>query len=140
MVVGLGSLGYQFIGSSKYTGTTFLTSSGLLLLGALGGFAQTKYHRFVLATMPGVFAARMRSAVQRTRKKSKGEASIPDIEHRGRAVVPVAYIAGAGLLVSGSVWAMMYGSMDPLPAIVMPWAGFYWGKLFFWRGIIEKTS
>lgn len=140
MVAGLGSLGYQLIGSSTYTATTFVSSSGLLLLGALCGFAQTKYHRFVLATMPGVFAARMRSAVQRTRKKAKGELSIPDIEHRGRAMLPVAYVAGVGLLFSGSVWAMMHGAMDPLPAVLMPWAGFYWGKLFFWRGVVEKSS
>ena len=97
-------------------------------------------HRYVLATMPGVFAARMRSAVQRTRKKAKGELSIPDIEHRGRAMLPIAYVAGVGLLFAGSVWAMMHGAMDPVPAVLMPWAGFYWGKLFFWRGVIEKSS
>jgi hypothetical protein len=24
-----------------------------------------------------------------------------------------------------------------VPAILMPWAGFYWSKLFFWRGIVN---
>jgi hypothetical protein len=31
----------------------------------------------------------------------------------------------------------MQGAMDAVPAILMPWAGFYWSKLFFWRGIVN---
>jgi len=140
MLGGLGSLGYQLIASSTYTGTTFMASSGLLLVGALCGFVQTKYHRFLLEEMPSVFAARMRSAVQRTsRKKPKGEVAIPDIQHRGRSLIPVAYLTGVAILLGGSGYAMMHGSMDPIPAILMPWAGFYWGKLFFWRGVIKQT-
>jgi hypothetical protein len=137
MIGGIGSLGYQLFASSSYTWITFMTSSGLLLIGALCGFAQTKYHRFILESRPEVFAARMRSAVQRTQKKAKEVIKIPEITHPGRRWVPVAYIAGSVALLGGSIWAIMFGAMDALPALLMPWAGFYWGKLFFWRGIIK---
>lgn len=137
MVGGIGALGYQLVASSTYTSTTFVSSSSLLLIGALFGWAQTRYHRYLLATVPEVFASRMRSAVQRTRKKPKGEQSIPAIEHPGRWFVPFAYCLGGLLLLAGSAWAMFYGAMDVVPAVLMPWAGFYWGKLFFWRGVVN---
>jgi hypothetical protein len=40
-------------------------------------------------------------------------------------------------MLAGSAWAMFYGAMDVVPAMLMPWAGFYWGKLFFWRGVVN---
>jgi ABC-type Co2+ transport system permease subunit len=52
-------------------------------------------------------------------------------------LIPVAYVLGCGLLLSASGWAIMQGAMDAVPAILMPWAGFYWSKLFFWRGIVN---
>lgn len=137
MVGGIGSLGYQLVASSTYTWTTFLSSSALLLLGGLCGWAQTRYHRYLLATVPEVFAARMRSVVQSRRKKAKPEASIPEIEHPGRGLVPFAYVMGGALLLAGSAWAVVDGAMDVVPAVLMPWAGFYWGKLFFWRGVVN---
>ncbi|HKT36323.1 MAG TPA: hypothetical protein VJR03_15970 [Nitrospira sp.] len=137
MLGGMGSLGYQLIGSQTYTWTTFATSSALLALGGVCGWLQTRYHRYLLETVPEVFAARMRTAVQRTQRKAKPEPVRPPIAHRGRKLLPVAYLVGAALLVTGSVWAILYGSMDGIPAILMPWAGFYWGKLFFWRGVVK---
>jgi hypothetical protein len=137
MLGGIGTLGYQLIASGTYTLTTFATSSALLLLGGLCGWIQTRYHRYLFETVPGVFAARMRSVVQRARRKARAEPSPPAIEHPGRKLVPLAYVIGCGLLLAGSSWAIASGSMDAVPAILMPWAGFYWSKLFFWRGIVN---
>jgi hypothetical protein len=75
--------------------------------------------------------------VRRTQRKPKAAPAIPVIEHPGRKFVPVAYVMGSVLLLAGSGWAISYGSMDPIPAVLMPWAGFYWGKLFFWRGVVS---
>jgi hypothetical protein len=133
---GIGMLGYQLIASNTYTVTTFMTSSALLLVGGLCGWIQTRYHRYLFATVPEVFAARMRSAVQRSQRKTKAGSTIPRIAHRGRSLVPVAYLLGCGVLMAASGWAIMQESMDAVPAILMPWAGFYWSKLFFWRGIV----
>lgn len=136
MLGGIGTLGYQLAASDSYTWTTFTTSSALLMLGGLCGWLQTRYHRYLFETVPEVFAARMRTAVQRTHRKAKAEPVVPPIEHRGRKLIPVAYLAGAGLLLGTSMWAVMYGSMDGVPAMLMPWAGFYWSKMFFWRGVV----
>jgi hypothetical protein len=137
MLGGLGGLGYQLIASGSYTWTTFLVSSGLLLLGGLCGVAQTIYHRYLLKTVPEVFAARMRTAVGKPGKKAAVNQQQTKIDHPGRAFVPLGYVGGLALLLAGSALALVDGAVDALPAILMPWAGFYWGKLFLWRGVVQ---
>ncbi|HEU4683751.1 MAG TPA: hypothetical protein VFS39_04545, partial [Nitrospira sp.] len=137
MLGGHGGLASQFVSTNTYTWMTFLASFGLLLLGGLCGIGQTVYHRYLLNSVPEVFAARIRAAVRRTGKRSKVDPRPMTIKHPGRAFVPVAYAAGAFLLLGTSAVAMMQGVMEPLPAVLMPWAGFYWGKLFWWRGVVR---
>jgi hypothetical protein len=137
MLGGLGGLGYQLLASNSYTWATFVASSGLLLLGGLCGVAQTLYHRYLLKTVPEVFAARMRTAVGKPGKKVKGDPQTTDINHPGRPFVPLGYVAGILALFAGSAAALLKGSVDAVPAVLMPWAGFYWGKLLLWRGIVQ---
>ncbi|BFU97111.1 MAG: conserved membrane protein of unknown function [Nitrospira sp.] len=137
MLGGIGGLGYQFVTGESYTWNTFVVSSGLLVLGGLCGAAQTLYHRHLLSTVPEVFAARMRAVVGKPSKKGRTHAEHEDIRHPGRALVPLGYIVGAGLLLTGSVLAFQHGVVDLIPAVLMPWAGFYWGKLLLWRGVVH---
>jgi len=137
MLGGIGTLGYQLVASGTYTWKTFNVSTALLLFGGLCGWVQTRYHRYLFDTVPGVFAARMRTAVQRTQRKGKAEPVVPSIDHPGRKLVPVGYVTGIALLLGGSWWAVAEGAIDPLPALLMPWAGFYWSKLVFWRRVID---
>ncbi|MBA0914943.1 MAG: hypothetical protein ITD36_07545 [Nitrospira sp.] len=136
MVGGVGSLGYQLLANHTYTWVTFVASSGLLLAGAVCGWGQTRYHRYLLANFPEVYAARMRSAVTRHSKKAKLEPEVPTIAHAGRRLVPLLTLVGASLIFGAGACAMLQGDLDPVPAILMPWAGFYWAKLFGWRGIV----
>ena len=136
MLGGVGSLGYQLLANHTYTWLTFLASSALLVVGALCGWAQTRYHRYLLATFPEVYAARMRTAVVQRSKKAKVEPEVPSIDHPGRGFVPVLSVAGVALIFGASAAAIVRGDLDPLPAILVPWAGFYWAKLFGWRGIV----
>ena len=136
MLGGVGSLGYQLLANHTYTWLTFLASSALLVVGALCGWVQTRYHRYVLATFPEVYAARMRTAVVQRSKKAKAEPDVPSIDHPGRGFVSVLSIAGAVLIFGASAAAIVRGDLDPLPAVLVPWAGFYWAKLFGWRGIV----
>jgi hypothetical protein len=136
MIGGVGALGYQLLANQSYTWLTFLASSCLLMVGAMCGWAQTRYHRYLFATFPHVYAARMRTAVVQRNKKAKVEPEVPSIEHPGRSVVPAISVAGAVLIFGASAVAIARGDLDPLPAILMPWAGFYWAKLFGWRGIV----
>ena len=140
LVGGIGGLGYQWMATDTYTWTTFASSSLLILVGLVLGIAQTSYHRFIFAKFPEVLAARMstrmkqRAGVSRTRLKK--DAPAPSIEHPGRQLIPVAYLVGVALLVGSGVAAIMYGAVHPIPALLMPWAGFYWAKLFLWRRVI----
>jgi hypothetical protein len=43
---------------------------------------------------------------------------------------------GIAILIGGSVAAITYGQVEPFPAFLTPWAGFYWAKLFLWRRVI----
>ncbi|MCX5724436.1 MAG: hypothetical protein NTX84_07985, partial [Nitrospirae bacterium] len=124
MVSGVGSLGYQLLANHTYTWLTFLFSSGLIVVGACCGWGQTRYHRYVLANFPEVYAARMRSAVTRGNRKAKLEPEVPPLKHAGRGFVPVISLAGAALIFGASAAAMLQGDLDPLPAVLMPWAGF----------------
>lgn len=137
MIGGVGSLGYQFFTGTTYSWTTFVASTGLLMIGAVWGWIQARYHRYLLAQVPEVFAARMRVAVARTSRKAKATPEAPPIEHLGRRFVPLAYMAGLATIFGASFAAFMQGSLDAVPAALMPWAGFYWAKLFSWRGVIK---
>lgn len=137
LVGGVGGLGYQLMAADTYTWATFYQSSGLLLLGGVIGLAQTRYQQFLLKAFPDVLAARMRAASMKRGRKKKGHASPPPIMHPGRAFVPVAYATGGTVLVASALAASLYGQVHPLPALLLPWAGFYWARLFFWRKMVS---
>jgi hypothetical protein len=50
----------------------------------------------------------------------------------------VGYLAGLGLLAAVSTVAMQVGQVHPIAAYLMPWGGFFWAKLFFWRSVIKE--
>mgnify|MGYP003343293485 CR=1 FL=1 len=137
MVGGVGALGYQLIATDNYTWMTFYQSSGLVLLGVVMGIAQTKYQQYLFRQFPDVFAARMRLASIKKGKKPPADSSVRAIEHPGRGLVPVAYLVGGGLLVGASAWCGFMGQVIGLAALLMPWVGFYWARLFFWRKVVS---
>ena len=140
LVGGIGGLGYQWMATDTYSWTTFASSSVLILVGLALGIAQTLYHRFIFAQFPEVLAARMSARMKQraggSRARLKKDAPEPSIEHPGRQLIPVAYVVGIALLVGAGAAAIMYGEVHPIPAVFMPWAGFYWAKLFLWRRVI----
>ena len=137
MVGGVGSLGYQLLVNHTYSWLTFLTSSILIAVGAFCGLGQARYHRYLFTAFPEVYAARMRTAVAQRNKKARAEPEVPSIEHPGRGFVTAISIAGAALIFGASAVAIVRGDLDPLPAVLVPWAGFYWAKLFCWRGVVH---
>jgi hypothetical protein len=136
LIGGVGSLGYQLLASHTYSWVTFLSSSALIAVGASCGFAQARYHRYLFKTFPEVYAAKMRIAVAQRTKKAKPAPDVPVIEHPGRGFVTAISIAGAALIFSASAAAIVRGDLDLLPALFVPWAGFYWAKLSSWRGVV----
>jgi len=137
MVGGIGSLAYQLIVNHSYSWLTFVSSSVLIVVGALCGWGQARYHRYLFSTFPEVYAARLRTAVAQRNRKAKTEPDVPSIEHPGRGFVTAISIAGAVLIFGASAVAIIRGELDPFPAVLVPWAGFYWAKLFSWRGVVD---
>ena len=139
MVGGVGSLGYQLVASHTYSWVTFLSSSVLIVVGALCGFAQARYHRYLFKTFPEVYAAKMRIAVIQRSKKARGKSELeePSIDHPGRSFVTAITIAGGALIFGASAVAYWRGDLDLLPSLLVPWAGFFWAKLFCWRGVVD---
>jgi len=138
LVGGMGALAYQLL-VNQSSWWTLLTSTALIVAGAACGWGQARYHRYLFETFPEVYAARLRTAVaQRSRKaKAKTETDAPVIEHPGRSVVIAISIAGAVFIFGASTVAILRGELDPFPALLVPWAGFYWAKLFCWRGVVD---
>ncbi|MDH5640235.1 MAG: hypothetical protein OEY28_03000 [Nitrospira sp.] len=132
----VGGLGYQLMASDDYTWDTFYYSSGLLLLGIILGTGLTAYHRYLFREFPQAFAARMKLATGKQSTKAKKEMADDIIDHAGRSLIPVAYLVGIATLVGASGTAIVYGQVEPFPAFLTPWAGFYWAKLFLWRRVI----
>lgn len=137
LIGGVGGLGYQLIATDSYTWHTFYQSSGLVVLGAAIGLVQTRYQQYLLKQFPEVFAARIRDRIARRRGKSKKDSPATDFEHPGRAWVPLAYVIGMAILLGSAMAAYVYGQVSAVPALLLPWAGFYWARLFFWRSVIK---
>ena len=140
MVGGTGALGYQLIATESYTWATFWTSSALLVFGGCVGWAQTRYHQYILHQHPEVFAIRMKPAAVKRSGRSRREPTVPPPPQApGSKWVPLAYLAGMSILLAISTASMRLGQVHPLAAYLMPWGGFFWAKLYFWRAVIKET-
>jgi hypothetical protein len=133
----VGGLVYQWLATDSYSWDTFYQSSALFMSGVGLGVAQTLYQRYLLREFPEVLAARMREGLSRQRGTLKKRSDATTIEHPGRQFVPLAYLLGGLLLVGGTIAAFAYERVSIVPAILMPWAGYYWARLFLWRRVIK---
>jgi hypothetical protein len=131
------ALVYQFV-TESYGLPAFEETTGLLAAGAVLGWGQTRYHRYLLREFPGYFAARMRAFERKRPKKSQKDVSTVRLEHPGRSLVPFWYALGAGALLGLSGLTLASGHVDKVAAVMMPWAGFFWAKLFFWRRVLGQ--
>jgi hypothetical protein len=138
MVGGVGGLGYQLIATDTYTWGTFIQSSGLLLLGGVLGWLQTTYHRWILSNRPEVFAARMRQPALNKSGRLKRDSGSSQDTPTGSPWAPAAYMTGLALLLFGSTIGVVYGEVYPVAAYFLPWAGFFWAKLFFWKSLMKN--
>ena len=137
LIGGVGGLGYQLIATDSYTWGTFYQSSSLIALGVVMGVAQTRYHQYLLRQFPEVLAARMRQASTKQGVKAKKQPQPVTMDHPWRRFVPLAYLVGVMIIAGSALGAFMYGQVNVVPALLMPWAGFYWARLFFWRSVVK---
>lgn len=137
MIGAIGGLGYQWFAIDGYSLSTFYQSSALFMSGVGLGAVQTFYQRYLLREFPEVLAARMKAGLNRQRGTLKKRSDATTIEHPGRQFIPLAYLLGAMILIGETIAASAYGQVSMVPALLMPWAGFYWIRLFLWRRVIK---
>lgn len=137
MIGAIGGLGYQWLAIDGYSLSTFYHSSALFMSGIGLGVLQTLYQRYLLREFPEVLAARMKEGLNRQRGTLKKRSDATTIEHPGRQFIPLAYVLGTMILIGGTIAASAYGQVSMVPALLMPWAGFYWIRLFLWRRVIK---
>jgi hypothetical protein len=138
MVAGTASLGYQLVATDTYTWTTFAESFGLLLLGGVLGWIQTRYHQHVLRDHPGIFASRMKPPSAKRAARQKKEPRPSSVDDAGPSWLPFAYLAGMAMLLTASTVSVWMGHVHGIAAYLMPWGGFFWSKLFFWRTVLKE--
>lgn len=139
MVGGTAALGYQLIATESYTWATFWMSSALLVLGGCVGWGQTRYHQYILHQYPEVFASRMRPVTVKRSGRARKESPVALSQAPGSKWIPLAYLAGTAILLGASTVGMQAGQVHPVAAYLMPWGGFFWAKLYFWRAVIKET-
>ena len=139
MVVGVLGLLYQLI-MGTYGWETFSFSSGLLLVGVIVGWGVTKYQKFILREYPTFFSSRRKTTAQRSFRKLKKSGPEVSLDHRGRGLIPFFYLVGIATFIGLSVACIYSGALDGVPAFALPWAGFFWAKMFFWKGVIAPPS
>lgn len=139
MISSAATLVYQFM-TGTYGLRAFEETTGLLVAGGLLGWGQTRYHRYLLRVFPGYFAARMRAYERPGLKKSKKEVAAVLLDHPGRSLVPLGYVLGAVALLGLSGLSVDSGYVEKVAAFLMPWAGFFWAKLFFWRRVLTGSK
>lgn len=137
MVAGTAALAYQLM-VETYSWRTFLATTGLLVVGGLVGWGQTRYHQYLLREHPGHFAGRMKLFTRSGLRRVKRESPIAPLEHPGRNLVPLGSVLGFSLLIGLSGLASFRGEVYYLAGFLMPWVGFFWAKTYFWRAILVE--
>lgn len=125
-------LGYQYL-AKTYDGSTFIQSTGLALVGALVGWGQCRYHRYLLVHYPESLANRLRAFSKKDQSKSRKQWPMVEVEHVGRKWVPLWYLAGVLLLLGLSFAAAAWGAVYAVSAYLLPWTGFFCARVYTWK-------
>ncbi len=128
------ALAYQYL-AEFYEGSTFVQSTGLALSGALAGWGQSRYHRYLLTDHPAYFAARLRTFTAKDRKKPRQEGLIAEVKHKGRQWVPLCYVLVGLLFVGLGFVVAAWGKVYPVAAYLLPWAGFFCARVYAWTDL-----
>ena len=132
LFAGTMGLGYQYL-TDRYDGSTFLQSTGLAVAGALAGWGQCRYHRYLLVRAPEYLSSRLRAFARKSRGKHRRDGKFVEARHPGRNWVPLWYVLGTVALVGLSFWAAAWGSVYAVAAYLLPWAGFFCARVYAWK-------
>jgi hypothetical protein len=124
--------------AKNYVKAYILFPSGILgLISMVAGTGALGY-RYILHHYPEVFAGRMRPVAAKRSGRARKESPVSTPQAPGAKWIPLAYVAGMGILFAASSASMQLGQVHPVAAYLMPWGGFFWAKLYFWRAVIKE--
>ncbi len=124
---------YQYL-SETYEPMTFLQSTALAMIGALTGWGQSRYHRYVLGRYPEIFSARLSASPTKQRSRSRRRALLAGgPEHPGRRWVPLWYLLAVATLLGLSFSAAAWGSVYAVSSYLLPWTGFFCARVYSWK-------
>jgi hypothetical protein len=132
LIAGTMALGYQYL-ADIYGGRTFVYSTALFLLGALAGWGQSRYHRYLLKETPEYFAGRLRAFSSHDRRFKRKEPVMVTVDHPGRKWVPLWYGLATAALLGASSLATASGHVYAVAAYLLPWSGFFCSRIYAWR-------
>ena len=132
-------LAYQYL-ADTYEPLTFVESTGLALIGALLGWGQSRYHRYLLHHHPEALASRLRALGNKDHGSSRKRAPLLEADHPGRQWLPLAYVVGTLGLLGLSFSAAAWGAVYTVSAYLLPWAGFFSARVYSWKELWGPTT
>ena len=136
LLTGYGSLGFMWFEDSltlQAAGASFV----LFLAGAVLGWGQVWYERYLVRTCPEYLARKQKVLdAAKEYKRPRRDLPIGGPVHSGRRVVLLAYALGViGMLALSLTFVE---KMGVYPAFFLPWAGYFNAKVILWRELFAS--
>ena len=131
LLTGYGSLAFMWF-QDTLTSPVLLGSTALFVVGAIFGWAQVRYERYLVRTCPEYLARKYKLLeAAKEYKRSKRDLPTDGPHHRGRRVVMIGFALAVITMLAMSV--AMAAKVGVYPAFFLPWAGYFNAKVIFWR-------
>ena len=136
LLTGYGSLAFMWFEDTLRL-QVFLGSTMLFVIGAVAGWADVRYERYLVRTCPE-YLARKHKVFEAAKEYKRPKRDLPtgQPEHHGRNVVLVGYAVGVIAMLAMSV--SLVDKVGVYPAFFLPWAGYFNAKVIFWRELFAR--
>ena len=137
LLSGYGSLAVMWF-QDTLTAEVLLGSTVLFVIGAVFGWAQVRYERYLIRTCPE-YLARKHKLLEAAKEYKRPKRDLPTEgpKHRGRRVVVLGHALGVLAMLAMSV--TLVGKVGVYAAFFLPWAGYFNAKVIFWRDLFAAT-
>ena len=137
LLTGYGSLAFMWF-QDTLTLQALLASTALFAVGAIFGWAQVRYERYLVRTCPE-YLARKHKLLETAKEYKRPKRDLPNggPHHRGRRVALIGYAVSILTMLAMSV--TLADRVGVYPAFFLPWAGYFNAKVIFWRELFAAT-
>ncbi len=136
LLVGYGSVGLMWI-QGELMPKALLGSTILFVVGALWGWAQARYDRYLVRACPDYLARKQKLLeAAKEMKRAKRDASSAGPSHPGRRMVVALYVIGVCTQLGLTFYYL--GTVGVYPAVFLPWAGYLNAKVIALRDLFTS--